>query len=112
MKPKIHYAVSVLSLLFIGAAIAYFGETNLPPLKPAVRYVILLLYANWFYAYWRLIVREGDPAEKNALWLWAAIPTIFLCFTRPVFSTVQNRADFVRLFFPFFAAFLNRFQKF
>ncbi len=86
MPRKIHYSVSLISLLLIGLATVTWHDGNLPPLKPAVRHVILALYASWFISYWRIIHIRETSIDWSRLWPWVVFPSFFLCFMPPIFS--------------------------
>ncbi len=84
--PFIYYILSVGSLLLISWAIHAFGETNLPPLKSQVRWLILALYANLGVAYILLIQSHSVNSENLKRWSWVALVGMALCAMHPVFS--------------------------
>ncbi len=83
---KIYFFISVVSLGLIGWASGTFGETNLPPLLPSVRFAALGLIANLFLSYALFVSDPGIEDEKPSGWLWLAAAGFFLAFMRPVFS--------------------------
>lgn len=83
---KAYYLAATASLGLIAWAITYWGETNLPPLIPAVRYFILALFANWFLAYALIIADPKVSSESPRGWMGVAVIGVFLSFMWPVFS--------------------------
>jgi hypothetical protein len=83
---KTYYLAATASLGLIAWAILHWGETNLPPLMPAVRYFILALFANWFLAYALLISDPKVSSESPRSWIGVGIIGFFLSFMWPVFS--------------------------
>lgn len=78
-----------LALLILAPlAQRYFEDTNLPPLQPASRWVINLLYVHVAAAYFwalRTAAPGGTPgAERRGWWVLAAALPLCLCW--PVFS--------------------------
>jgi hypothetical protein len=83
---KIYYFTSTASLGLIAWAIQYCGETNLPPLIPAVRYFIIALYANWFLGYALFVTDRAIGSERLSGWAWLGLIGVFLSLMPPVFS--------------------------
>ena len=83
---KLYYFASTASLGLIAWALTHWGETNLPPLIPAVRYFILALYANWFLSYALFVADPGIGSEKLSGWVWLGLIGVFLSLVPPVFS--------------------------
>lgn len=83
---KVYFFASVASIGLIGWAVGYFGETNLPPLLPAVRTMALGVIANLFLSYALFVSDTKIREEKLSCWLWLAAVGLFLAFMRPVFS--------------------------
>lgn len=83
---KIYFFASTAALGLIAWSIQYFGETNLPPLLPSVRYVILALYANLFASYALFVSDARIESEKLGGWAWYALIGAGLCSMWPVFS--------------------------
>ncbi|MBI4432114.1 MAG: polyprenol phosphomannose-dependent alpha 1,6 mannosyltransferase MptB [Candidatus Omnitrophica bacterium] len=90
MRPirYIYYAVAVMALLLIVWAKHVAGETNLPPLKPFVRYTALAVLLNLGAAYYFLCRKVGLSERGWSLKVWflfalSAVPSLLVF---PVFS--------------------------
>ncbi len=83
---RVYFLLSVLALWIMAFVMVWQGETNLPPLKIAVRYTILALYANLGFAYVWWSSDTHIKKERLTIWIWLALAGVLLSFLPPVFS--------------------------
>ncbi len=87
---KFYFFASTASLGLIAWGIQHWGETNLPPLIPSLRYFIIALYANWFLSYVLFVTDKGIDSEKLSGWVWLGLIGAFLALMPPVYSGDLN----------------------